>query len=155
MMWLSTSLGYLQSVAARRRPLRARPRPPRRRPAGFKPLLERLEERRLLSGGISDTLVALGGATPLPIPGGLGTNPGGGPDIHFDLPGPADSTVPGLGGEPSSITNFNGFIGVARVQGTGTDGNGNTLLWDADVRFMQGVYQGMDGNIHRGTFAEV
>jgi hypothetical protein len=82
-------------------------------------------------------------------------NPFGGPDVHLNPPGPADSTVPGLGGEPSTITNFNGFVGVAEVEGTGTDGGGNALLWRSDVRFMKGVYQGIDGNIHQGTFAEV
>ena len=37
----------------------------------------------------------------------------------------------------------------------GTDGSGNSLLWEVDLRFMDGVYQGVDGNIHNGTFAEV
>jgi hypothetical protein len=77
----------------------------------------------------------------------------GGPDVHFHLPGPADSTIPGVGGDPSSITDFNGFIGGAHVQGTGTDGHGTSLLWDADLRFMQGVYRGVDGQVHTGTFA--
>jgi hypothetical protein len=80
-------------------------------------------------------------------------NPFGGPDVHFRLPGPADSTHPRLGGEPSTITDFNGFIGGAHVQGTGTDNSGNTLLWDTDLRFMKGVYRGEDGQLHRGTFA--
>jgi hypothetical protein len=47
------------------------------------------------------------------------------------------------------------MIGVAQVQGTGTDGTGNSLFWDADLRFMDGAYQGVDGNIHRGSFAFV
>jgi hypothetical protein len=59
------------------------------------------------------------------------------------------------GNEPNQITNFNGFYGGARVQGTGTDNSGNTLLWDADPRFSQGVYQGLDGKLYRRTFAEV
>jgi hypothetical protein len=58
-----------------------------------------------------------------------------------------------MGGEATSITDFNGFVGVARVQGTGTDGDGNTLLWDADVRFMDGTYRGADGGLHQGAFA--
>jgi hypothetical protein len=58
-----------------------------------------------------------------------------------------------FGGEPSTITDFNGLVGVAHVQGTGTDGHGHTLLWDADLRFMQGDYRGVDGRLHRGTFA--
>jgi hypothetical protein len=95
--------------------------------------------------------------SPLPIPGGLAVpNPFGGPDIHVNVVGPADMTVTTplpTGGEPISITDFIGSIGVARVNGTGTDGAGNALLWDVDMRYMQGVYQGADGNLHTGTFA--
>jgi hypothetical protein len=93
---------------------------------------------------------------PLPIPGGaLIPNPFGGPDVHFNRPGPADSTADGTGGEPVTITDFNGLIGVARVDGTGTDGHGNGLLWEVDLRFMGGVYRGVDGRFHTGTFAFV
>jgi hypothetical protein len=100
--------------------------------------------------------VALGDATPLPIPGGTPVpNTLGGPDVHQNFNGPADSTVPGFGGELNSITDFKGFIGSARVQGTGTDNRGNTLLWDADLRAMQGEYQGKDGRLHHGTFTQV
>jgi hypothetical protein len=110
--------------------------------ARARPFLEALENRSLPSAG------------PLPIPGIF--NPGlGGPDIHFQKPGPADNTSGRFGGEPSTITDFNGFIGVAHVQGTGTDNSGNTLFWDTDLRFMHGVYQGTDGRIHSGTFAFV
>jgi hypothetical protein len=114
-------------------------------------LVEALEDRSLPSG------------TPLPIPGLLfnppaPANPFGGPAIHFDLPGPADKTTPSIptvGGEPSTITDFNGFIGGANVQGYGTDNHGTTLFWDVDLRFMSGVFQGDDGRIHQGTFAFV
>jgi hypothetical protein len=110
--------------------------------ARTRPFLEALEDRSVPSAG------------PLPIPGVF--NPGlGGPDIHFQKPGPADNTSGRFGGEPSSITDFNGFVGVAHVQGTGTDNSGNTLFWDTDLRFMHGVYQGTDGRIHSGTFAFV
>ena len=61
----------------------------------------------------------------------------------------------GLGIDPSSITNFNGFVGVADVQGTGVDNGGNTLLFDTDMRFMSGVYAGVDGAVHKGTFGFV
>jgi hypothetical protein len=103
--------------------------------------LELLEDRNLLS------------AAPLPIPGG-GPNPNGGPFIHHNLPGPADAP-PRNGNDPSQITNFNGFVGVAFVSGTGKDRDGNPLLWEVDNRFMQGVYQGEDGQLHQGTFAFV
>jgi hypothetical protein len=82
-------------------------------------------------------------------------NPFGGPDVHANLPGPVDSTVAGIGGEPSTITDFNGFVGVVLVDGTGTDGSGNPLLWEADLRFMKGVYRGTDGDFHEGAFALV
>jgi hypothetical protein len=82
-------------------------------------------------------------------------NPFGGPEVHANLPGPADSTTPGIGGEPSSVTDFNGFVGVALVDGTGTDASGNLLLWEVDLRFMKGVYRGVDDEFHHGAFAFV
>src|SRR5882757_2261688 len=64
---------------------------------------------------------------------------------------------PGL--DPSSITDFNGFVGVADVQGTGTatnpDGSTETLLFDTDMRFMRGTYVGQDGAVHKGAFGFV
>ena len=117
--------------------------------ARTRPFLEALEDRSVPS------------VSPVPIPGlafpTVG-NPFAGPDIHADFPGPADNTTPGfkaVGGEPSSITNFNGFIGVAHVEGTGTDNSGNTLFWDTDLRFMKGVFQLSDGSIEHATFAFV
>jgi hypothetical protein len=109
------------------------------------PLLEVLEDRHLPSG------------TPIPIPGAIPNfHRDGGPDIHFQLPGSADNTTTGrVGGEPSTITDFNGFIGVAHVEGTGTDNKGHILFWNTDLRFMDGVFQGTDGKIHQGTFAFV
>jgi hypothetical protein len=93
-----------------------------------------------------------------PIPGG-GPNPDGGPFVHANLPGPADA-VPRNGNEPSTITDFDGFIGVAHVQGTGTGtdtntGNTTPLLFDADVRFMQGIYQRVDGGFGQAAFGFV
>jgi hypothetical protein len=65
----------------------------------------------------------------------------------------------GPGIDPSSINDFNGFVGVADVQGTGTgtnpDGSTETLLFDTDMRFMSGVYTGTDGAVHKGTFGFV
>ena len=92
---------------------------------------------------------------PKPIPQSF-TNPDGGPVIHFNLPGPADAP-PRNGNEPSPITDFDGFIGVAHVQGTGTGTDTNTgkttpLLFDADVRFMQGIYQRVDGGFGQAAF---
>jgi hypothetical protein len=65
----------------------------------------------------------------------------------------------GPGQEPSTITDFNGFVGVTDVQGTGTatnpDGSKETLLFDTDMRFMQGEYVGVDSRTHHGTFGFV
>jgi hypothetical protein len=86
--------------------------------------------------------------TPSPIPGGFTIE---GTTFHvfgFDI-----------GLEPSTITDFNGFIGICDVQGTGTatnpDGSTETLLFDTDMRFMQGVYMGADDRVHQGTFGFV
>ncbi len=71
--------------------------------------------------------------------------------FHFTFFGP--------GVDPSSITDFNGFVGVADVRGKGTatnpDGSVETLLFDTDMRFMKGVYVGVDGAKHKGTFGFV
>jgi len=116
-----------------------------------------LEDRNLLSNGVTPSLVALGGATPLPIqlPLALAASPFGGPDIYQNFQGPADGQPGFFGNEPNQITNFNGFYAGTRIQGTGTDHSGNTLLWDADLRFMKGVYQALDGNFYHRTFVEV
>ena len=53
--------------------------------------------------------------------------------------------------EPSTMTDFNGFIGAVEIQGTGTGG----LLFDVDMRFMEGTYVGVDGRVHQGTFGFV
>src|SRR5207245_3756552 len=125
------------------------------------PSRERALSRRWFLRAAAGTLGALGagflwptwslaaGRDPKPIPGGS-PNPVGGPFIHNNDPGPADATTGSPGGEPSLITDFDGFVGVAHVQGTGTGTNTDTgdsfpLLFDADVRFMQGTYQSVDG----------
>jgi hypothetical protein len=81
----------------------------------------------------------------------LNTTNVGGVDFGFDFFGP--------GVDPTSITDFNGFIGVADVQGTGTatnpDGSKETLLFDTDMRFMTGAYVGVDGAVHKGAFGFV
>ncbi len=147
----------LRAAFPRRRVISAQTCCSRPRLAGRKLFLERLEDRNLLSNGVTPSLVALGGATPLPIqlPLALAASPFGGPDIYQNFQGPADGQPGFFGNEPNQITNFNGFYGGARIQGTGTDNSGNTLLWDADLRFMKGDYQALDGNLYQRTFVEV
>jgi hypothetical protein len=79
--------------------------------------------------------------------------------LTLALPGPTPFHVQllGPGQEPSTITDFNGFVGVADVQGTGTGtGQGaGTLLFDTDMRFMTGEYVGVDGKRYHSTFGFV
>jgi hypothetical protein len=95
---------------------------------------------------------------PKPIPGGLDL--GDGNVIHVYVPEP--------GVEPATITDFRGFVGVSHAQGEGTvttgggaggmstpTATGDRLVYDADLRFMQGRYLGEDGQEHTGTFAFV
>jgi len=93
-----------------------------------------------------------GSSTPKPIPGGIQPLGPGTETFHIFLPAP--------GFEPSTITDFNGVVGVANVggKGTQTDTTTNTskiLPFDADVRFMRGVYVGEDGRVHRNAFVFV
>ena len=85
---------------------------------------------------------------PRPIPGGIQPFPGGEIFHVFE---------PVLGNEPSTITDFNGSIGITNLRGmgTGTDTVHNTterLIYDVDMRFMQGIYFGVDGRQNHGTF---
>ncbi len=59
--------------------------------------------------------------------------------------------LPGAGAEPSAITDFNGFVAIADIEGTG-NGAGSGLTFGADMRFMTGTFKGTDNRIHRGTF---
>ena len=91
-------------------------------------------------------------AAPRPIPGGVRPFGPGTPFIHVFPP------EPGL--EPSTITDFKGFVGLAVIRGTGkgidTDTGATTrLFYEVDNRFMEGVYVGLDGRRHRGTFGFV
>jgi hypothetical protein len=134
-------------------------------PVGHSHFWERaLSRRQLLRGSAGLAGVALGSALafpamtrakapdqgePRPIPGGT-TGPGGLVHFYFPTvrPNPAVSpdTVENTRGDPSMITDFNGFIGVGEwTGGTGTDQTGATLYWGADLRFMDGEYIGLDG----------
>jgi hypothetical protein len=104
------------------------------------------------AGLLLPTLAFAARRDPKPIPGGF-ANPAGGPFLHVNLPGPADAAPPN-GNDPSLITDFDGFVGEARVQGTGTGTNTDTgettpLIFDADLRFMQGLYQSLEGRFPR------
>jgi hypothetical protein len=85
-------------------------------------------------------------AAPNPIPGTTVFIPGT-PAFHVNAPGP--------GVEVATITDFNGIVGVAHVTGTGMgmDASGmSALTFDADMRFQQGLYRGVDGHNYQATF---
>lgn len=75
---------------------------------------------------------------PRPIPNGdAGTH-------HF---------LPGRGKEVTTITDFNGFVGIGQLTGTGTaTGFMRKLNFSVDNRFLVGEFVGVDGQHHRGTF---
>jgi hypothetical protein len=109
----------------------------------------------LAAGSLWPTVAQAAGRSPKPMPGGF-ANPVGGPFIHLNPPGPAD----GKGLDPATITDFDGFVGNARIQGTGTGTNTDTgdtfpLLFDADMRFMQGLYQSVDGRFRQARLVEI
>ena len=88
---------------------------------------------------------------PNPIPGGFDPF-GSGHIFHVHLPG----TSPEL----ATITDFNGVLGATEVLGSWSGGGvtppaDTPLIFDGDVRFMDGEYIGRDGRNHQGTFAFV
>jgi hypothetical protein len=101
---------------------------------------------------------------PLPIKHTT-AGPGGVP-IHFYFAGPIDGSEAATdatgthpeGRDPSTITNFNGLVGQADLDfsgtaidtGTGVRANYN---FHTDTRFFQGEFIASDERVHRGTFA--
>jgi hypothetical protein len=79
---------------------------------------------------------------------------GGIPGTDFRIFGIGPGIGPNV--EMSTITDFNGFVGAADIRGMATDqSTGERLLFDTDMRFMDGVYLGTDGRTHQGTFGFV
>lgn len=93
------------------------------------------------------------GVLAIPIPGGITGSQFGVPQSTelFHVFGPQE------GDECSTITDFNGVIAAAHLQGptirTLADGSTTTQYCDYDMRFMQGLYVGVDGKHHQGTFS--
>ena len=75
----------------------------------------------------------------------------------YHLFGPA--AIDPIDAEPSTITNFNGFVGLAYISGMVTQTNvptGEKLRFpfvDSDMRFMKGEFRGTDGHMHHEAFA--
>lgn len=99
-------------------------------------------------------LLGAGALTPVPIPGGSPFLGGG-----FHVFGPA--AFDPVDAEPITIANLDGSVGLAYVSGMVTQTNTKTgevrrlPFVDSDMRFMQGVFRGTDGNVHPGAFAFV
>jgi hypothetical protein len=94
------------------------------------------------------------GNEPRPIPGGFVTVDNR--RWHAYPPGPSNPLDPSsVMNEPSAITDFDGMMAIAQVQGTGTEergGHSMPLPFDADMRIMAGRYVGYDGREYDGTF---
>ncbi|HLZ72605.1 MAG TPA: twin-arginine translocation signal domain-containing protein [Dehalococcoidia bacterium] len=97
-----------------------------------------------------------GTGTPNPILGGIKPLAFA-PNVVFHVfPPPDTETTPFP--EPSTITDFNGFVGISHVSGHGVGITGGgapdaTLTYDIDNRFMTGEFIGADGRHRQGTFA--
>lgn len=145
-------------------------------PVGHGHFWERaLSRRQLVAGGAGVAGVAMSSAfawpgaalatshglagMPRPIPGGTTVGPLGLFHFYFPtIPNGAGSTdvIQNGRGDNSTITDFNGFLGVGEFGGgTGKDQGGRTLFWAADVRFMDGEYIDLDGHRQKGAFAFV
>ena len=103
----------------------------------------------------ADTAAAAPGTfAPVPIPGGTPVLGG-----NYHVFGPALSDP--IDAEPSTITNFEGFVGLAYLNGKATQTNTKTgdthpyPFLNSDMRFMTGNFRATDGNVHQGTFALV
>jgi len=89
---------------------------------------------------------------PIPVPGSPLFAP-------FSLWAPA--AFDSIDADPITIANFDGVAGLAYVNGLVTRTNtvtGDQDVFpfnDADMRFMQGVYRGVDGRPRQGTFGFV
>jgi hypothetical protein len=86
--------------------------------------------------------------------------------LHFYFPGPIDGSASPTDGtgthpegrDPSTITNFSGFVGQADLDfsGTATDirtGAKANYTFHTDTRFIKGEFIASDQHRHHGTFA--
>ena len=103
-----------------------------------------------------------GAARPVPglpraIPGGTTVDGLGFHHFYFPTDNPfSTQTVANGGGDPSSITDFDGFIGLGEFSGgTGKDGSGTGMFWGGDLRFMAGEFIDRAGRHRQGAFAFV
>ena len=79
----------------------------------------------------------------------------GGLQIPFFLPVEVDPFI-GANSDPTTIYNFNGFLGLVEADGVGAadqNSDGVRRTWACDVRFMKGVFVNRDGHKQPGAFA--
>src|SRR5207302_5913976 len=102
-------------------------------------------------------------AFPLPLPH---TTAGPFGPLHFYFPGPIDGSAAATDGtgthaegrDPSTIANFEGFVGQVDLtfSGTGMDTKTGTTApyqFHTDTRFMKGTFIGSDERKRHGAFA--
>lgn len=108
----------------------------------------------LVLGWRTGLVQAAGSKEPVPVPGCLDV---GGQHFHVCAPGalgPANQ-------DPSTITDFDGFVGLAYINGMVTETNVKTGVsrrlpfQTSDMRIMQGFYRDQKGKVRSGTFALV
>ena len=84
---------------------------------------------------------------PKPIPGGFSAS------FESVASNPAAHVFqPAHGGELNTIGDFNGFVAATEIQGKATGSDGTAYSFDCDMRFMQGSYVALDGQLRHGTF---
>jgi hypothetical protein len=84
---------------------------------------------------------------PKPVPGGFSasfTPVASGAAIHV--------FTPAHGAELNTIGDFDGFVAATEVQGTARGSDGTSYSFDCDMRFMQGSYVDLAGQLQHGTF---
>jgi hypothetical protein len=91
--------------------------------------------------GAVPAFAARGAGAPRPIPGGVQPFGPGTEVFHVFFPGT---------GEPNTITDFNGFVGVGVVDGVGA-GEHADLTFEVDNRFITGEYIALNGQHFNAT----
>ena len=108
------------------------------------------------AGFLKPALASNWSFAPVPIPGGSPSLGG-----FYHVFGPASGLGDPIDAERSTITNLDGFVGLAYISGMVTRTNTKTRervrlpFMNSDLRFMKGNFRGTNGNIHQSTFALV
>ena len=95
-----------------------------------------------------------------PIPGGVVPFKPFGVPVHHNPLNPSNRLAVAGISDPSQITDFDGFVGLTHIRGSGIGTNTetgatSTLAFQADMGFGQGKFIGIDGRQHNATLAFV